>query len=433
MRHAVHSLERGLTANYTNGSNRARRHSTPARFDRSAARAQGAALSKATELQEIGHSGGRVTFTVTVVDGRVSYQVGWSHSRPNAAAVFAVYAIPQGAAVDDIELGGIGSRWNPPPIPGCYPVFISSDSTGMFGHQCPGCNGYWRSKHLSTVCPYCAFQSQKHFRFLTQAQQRYVPEYCATLHRALESGEPGEYVIDMDAVADAAGKDCPKPDFYYAEERQQNLFTCSACNGVTDVLGTYAYCSVCATRNDLQELETRIQAIRHRANSGGPYEACVRDAVAAFDSSASQYAKQLLSRVPLTRMRRAKLERSLYHNVETAAEIFQSAFGVDILDGVSAEDRAFGTKMFHRRHVYEHRGGEADEKYIADSGDNVRPKQALRETQESAHRTASFVLKLAGNIHRGFHEMFPPREEPIKRHEDDVKRREEWAKRHRSK
>jgi hypothetical protein len=62
--------------------------------------------------------------------------------------------------------------------------------------------------------------------------------------------------------------------------------------------------------------------------------------------------------------------------------------------------------MFHRRHVYVHKGGEADEKYIADSGDNVRLKQALRETQESAHRTASFVLKLAGNLHREFHELF---------------------------
>ena len=389
-------------------------------------------MSKATEFQEIGHSGGKVTFTVKIVDGRLSYRVGFSHSRPNAVALFAVYAIPQGAAVDDLELGGLGSPWNPPPVPGCYPVFISSDSTGMFGQQCPDCKGYWRSKHLGAVCPYCALQCEKRFHFLTQAQQRYVAEYCSTLHRALESGEPGEYVIDMDAVADAAGKDTPKPDFYYAEEQQQNLFTCSACNGVTDVLGTYAYCSVCGTRNDLRELEIRIQAIRDRANSGGPYEGCVRDAVAAFDSFASQYARQLLLRVPLTRTRRAKLERSSYHNVETAAELFQSIFGIDLLDGVSAEDRDFGSKMFHRRHVYEHRGGEADEKYIADSGDVVRPKQALRETQESAHQTASFVLKLARSLHRGFHEMFPPCEEPVKRHEEDVKRREEWAKRCRS-
>ena len=84
---------------------------------------------------------------------------------------------------------------------------------------------------------------------------------------------------------------------------------------------------------------------------------------------------------------------------------------------MSDEDVAFATLRFHRRHVYEHKGGEADEKYIADSGDKVRLKQALRETQESAHRTASLVMKLGSKLHEGFHNIFPPLEEPIRTHE----------------
>jgi hypothetical protein len=233
----------------------------------------------------------------------------------------------------------------------------------------------------------------------------------------------------MDSVADAAGKASPKPAFYYAEEQQQNLFTCRACDGVTDVLGTYAYCSLCATRNDLQDLEARVGAIRERANSGGQYEACVRDAVAVFDSLASQYARQLMTRVPLTRGRLARLEGARYHNLAPAAELFKSIFGIEIFDGINEADRAFATRAFHRRHVYEHKGGEADEKYIADSGDDVRLKQALRETQESANRTASLIVKMATNLHRGFHELFPPVEEPIKSHQESIRRREEWAKR----
>lgn len=50
-------------------------------------------MSDRNELQEIGHSGGTVTFSVKVIGGRLSYQVGWSHSRPNAAALFAFYAL----------------------------------------------------------------------------------------------------------------------------------------------------------------------------------------------------------------------------------------------------------------------------------------------------------------------------------------------------
>jgi hypothetical protein len=241
---------------------------------------------------------------------------------------------------------------------------------------------------LEPCLPVLRLPERGRFQFLTQAQRKYVEHYCSTLSGALESGEPGEYVIDMDAVADAAGKDSPKPAFYYAEEQQQNLFTCRACGGVTNVLGTYAYCSLCATRNDLQELEERVRSIRERANTGGPYEAYVSDAVAGFDSVASQYAKHLMTRVPLARGRLTRLQGARYHNLGPAAEAFKSIFRIDILEGLDEADRAFATRAFHRRYVYEHKGGEADEKYIADSGDDVRPKQALRETPESANRTA---------------------------------------------
>jgi hypothetical protein len=371
-----------------------------------------------SELEEIAHTGGKVTFKVEVdAEGRISYRVGWTHSRPTPATVFAVYAIPQGVAVGDIRLGGIGTPWNPPPLPACYPVFISSDSTGMFGHQCPSCSGYWRAGHGGKICPYCAFRAEENYHFLTEAQQRYVKQYCDVLSGALDSGQPGEYTIDMDAVAEAAGKDHDKPAFFYAEERQQNLFECSACGEVNDVLGTYAYCGSCGTRNDFQEFEKTIQGIRDRINAGGPHETCVKEAVAAFDSFAGQYAKQLLARVPLTPARRGRLERAHFHNLGPVAEMFRNIFDIDILSGMSQKDVAFVTLMFHRRHVYEHKGGEADEKYIADSGDKVRVKQALRENQESAHRTVSLVLKLAAHLHKGFHEIFPPLEEPIRWHE----------------
>src|SRR5262249_41678878 len=130
------------------------------------------------EFEEIGHTGGKVTFrVVTAEDGRRSYQVCWTHARPVAAALFAVWALPQGAAVDTIEMGGIGTPWNSAPVPGCYPVFIGSDSQGKFGHQCPECGGYWRSTGGATMCPYCAIPAPRH-AFLTDAQQRYVAQYC---------------------------------------------------------------------------------------------------------------------------------------------------------------------------------------------------------------------------------------------------------------
>lgn len=376
----------------------------------------------AKEFEEIGHSGGTVTFHVaTAADGRRSYQVQVRHQRPNAAAWIAVYAISPGIVVAPLPMGGIGSPWPPPPMPGCFLVFIASDSEGMFGHQCPACANYWRARFSSSVCPYCGLHGGVQ-EFLTDAQRRYVRQYCGTLEAALASDQDGDHVIDMDAVADAAGKDAAKPPFYYSEERQQHHFKCSACDQVTDILGRYGYCSACGTRNDLSEFEKTIAGLRARINAdAASYESSCKDAVAAFDSFAAQYAKQLTGLVPMTPARVNRIEKMRFHNLEVVHNEFKGTFDIDILAGSSAADTAFTTLMFHRRHVYEHNGGEADAKYIADSGDTaVREKQTLHETRESAHRIAGLVQRLATNLHRGFHEIFPPIPEPIERHKRHV-------------
>jgi hypothetical protein len=238
------------------------------------------------------------------------------------------------------------------------------------------------------------------------------------MREALNSDADGEHIIDMDAVADVVGKEAEKPAFYYAEESQQNKFTCKACGALNDILGRFGYCSVCATRNDLQELSDKtIPLLRDRINSGGPYEACVKDAVSEFDSFAGVCVTQLVQHVGMTPARRNRLENRRFHNLQSVAADLKEILDINILDGMKTEDVEFAKLMFHRTHVYEHKGGEADEKYIEDSGDiSVRPKQLLRETVESARRIAGLVEKMAANLHHGFQEIFPPEQGPIKRH-----------------
>ena len=362
------------------------------------------------EFREIGHSGGQVKFNVLTTDGRRSYQVGWQHSRPTPAALFAVYALPQGGeVVETIQLGGIGTPWNPPPVAGCYPVFIASDSEGFFGCQCPECQGYWRARSFPGICPYCGFKGRRH-DFLTMAQRLYAKQYCEMLSEVLHNGADGEHIIDMDAVADAAGRDIPKPSFYYTEESQQNKYTCDACGDINDIIGRFGFCSLCGTRNDIQELtEKTIPKIRARINGGGPYDVCLREVASAFDSFMAQYMKELIRRVPMRARRRGRLEQLRSHQLDRAVQDIRIAFDIDLFSGLKQSEENAAKLMFHRRHVYEHNGGEADEKYITDSGDTtVRPKQALRETAQSVHGFANVVVTMAHNLHQGFHDIFPP-------------------------
>jgi hypothetical protein len=60
-----------------------------------------------------------------------------------------------------------------------------------------------------------------------------------------------------------------------------------------------------------------------------------------------------------------------------------------------------------------------DERYLKESGDTtVRLKQHIQETQQDGHRLVNWLVKMARNLHKGFHEIIPPLPEPIQAFED---------------
>jgi hypothetical protein len=108
-----------------------------------------------------------------------------------------------------------------------------------------------------------------------------------------------------------------------------------------------------------------------------------------------------------------------FHNLQEVRETFKNWFDFDLCAGMKENECRVVTLMFHRRHVYEHNGGEVDQKYLDDSGDStVRLKQHIHETQQGAHSLLGSLVKMVRNIHNGFHELFPPIAAPIKAFED---------------
>lgn len=375
-----------------------------------------------TEFMEVAHCGGQFTVRVDEQNGQRGVVFGFRFSRPLPAKLFAIYCLPAGIPVATIALGGIGDAWDPPPFLTSIPVFIASDSQGYFGHECPSCRGYWRSDGAPAAwpmtCAYCGHRGPIHL-FRTKGQGAFIEHYCRLADDVMHYSDPGEYVVDMDQVADQVASKVARPPFYYVEETQQTKFVCSACGGRTDILGHSGYCSTCGTWNGLDLFEAQINGIRDRLVQGSLSAAdAVKDAVSAFDSCARSYVKQLASRIPATPGRRQRFERMLVHDLRACAGDLKAAFDIDILSGISDADLAFANKMFHRRHVYEHNGGEVDERYLTQSGDtSVRLKQAIRETRDNAMQTTQLVVQMMRNLHRGFHSVFPPERTPIEHHE----------------
>lgn len=229
----------------------------------------------------------------------------------------------------------------------------------------------------------------------------------------------------MDAVAAAVASE-EKPPFYYAEERQQNLFKCNSCDGENDILGRYGFCSLCGIHNGLQELQSDLTKARARITAGGPYEGALTDVVSAFDSYARQLAKHL-ARTPMRRKRREMLAARLFHNLKARAAELKAWFDIDFFDGISDADIDLAHKLFLRRHIYEHNGGEVDQRYIDESGDtSVRLKQHIRETAESATRLTDVVERIAANIKTGFDDIFLGESKPL---EYQARRKSQWRPR----
>ena len=102
--------------------------------------------------------------------------------------------------------------------------------------------------------------------------------------------------------------------------------------------------------------------------------------------------------------------RMTFHNLRNTATELKAVVDIDILDTLTVDEIQFAELMFHRRQIYEHNGGVADEKYLADSGDStVRRGQVVHQSRRrSAHRIISLIAKMGQALHQDF-TKFPPR------------------------
>lgn len=364
------------------------------------------------DFRDIGHSGGKYKIKALTENGRRYYQVGITKSSPTPMSCFIIVADFGGNPLGVVDLGwNARDDDNEPKASDVVQVFIGSDRENYFGHQCPECEGYWRSPAAPArwplTCPYCGVRAPT-YAFLTQGQRKYVAECCAQVWDAIHSDSDVESEIDMDKIADEVQRGVEPPSFYYAEQGQQCQFQCSMCGTWNDVLGRFAFCSCCGNRNGRElvfaDLDRQKESL---ANSTLPSDV-IRNAVSILDAMGTDYVRQLLRFVHMTPGRRKKATSIKFHDLDRFVECLKSVFDIDVLAAVKDEDASFLKVMFQRRHVHEHKGGVVDQKYIDQSGDrSMRVGQVIREENESAIRFCDLVFGIAAQMHDGFHSILP--------------------------
>jgi hypothetical protein len=82
-----------------------------------------------------------------------------------------------------------------------------------------------------------------------------------------------------------------------------------------------------------------------------------------------------------------------------------------------ADEIGFATIMFHRRHLFDHSEGLADEKCVADSNENLPTETGTSRDSCVSAPNRGGCLEMASIIHHGFHEILRPDEVPIQRHQ----------------
>lgn len=338
-------------------------------------------------------------------------------------ALYGIWATSQG-----LPVGIMGPDDDPPPHRGCFRVLIVTDQRSMWGRKCPHCKQYWRAGTPGlaevTVCPYCGKYSRA-FECLSDAQRAYVDACCILYERILTEEKDGYYEISArELLAQAMASEdgvTPAPPEFFMEKQRQTRFTCDSCANATDVLGRFAYCSSCGTRNDAALLRHDLDGLRTGILAGASPTTALKEAVDAFDAVGRNLARQLTSLVPMTKSRRARWDRVNFQQLEATARILKSDFDIDIFDGISDSDRNAAALRFHRRHLYAHRGGVVDQQYIDDSGDRtVQVGLLIQETRETVLPLLSQVSKLTENLVRGFHSVIPVQDTPIRHYREKL-------------
>jgi hypothetical protein len=266
---------------------------------------------------------------------------------------------------------------------------MKRDPEGYLGRECPNqdCLGYFKITPGTGVkgpapchCPYCGHTGDQN-TFWTREQLAYGKSVA--LHRITEavlkdlksvefSHRSPRGSFDIGISLKVEGR--PHPIRYYREKQLETEVTCDHCTLRYAIYGAFGFCPDCGVHNSRQILEKNLELAKKQIALAGQVDAALadqltgnalEDAVSSFDGFGRETCRvrSALSTAP------PNAENVSFQNLTRARQLLRGLFGIDMASGVTADEWAFASRCFQKRHLLAHSMGVVDEAYLRATAD----------------------------------------------------------------
>lgn len=247
-------------------------------------------------------------------------------------------------------------------------VSVPTDS-GFLGHACnaPGCGQYFKVHQDDRVdlmhCPYCGEQfpqSELH----TAEQSRHIRQAAkeeAIFYAKQELQKMLKKTFGNASARRSGFSYKPSPirkelvHANYSERKVDTELRCPDCSCRFQVYGLFGFCPACGEDN-LQVYDTNWSVIEQEVATAENPDRALRhaygDLVSAFEVFCAGKARRLPGNPPS------------FQILFDTRRYFKDELGVDFLDGINPPELLALRRLFQKRHVSIHAGGQVTERYV---------------------------------------------------------------------
>lgn len=247
-----------------------------------------------------------------------------------------------------------------------FKISIPTDADGFVGRACdaPDCKQYFKvyvPDHGDKLnCPYCGVQFSRDSLF-TSSQLKYAKEAAIEEARVYAVEEFQKMLRDtLRGSKYLTYKPGRKPrkrhvQPRYVEREVDTEFQCVECSVRFQVYGIFGFCPGCSCEN-LQIYDANWANIKRKLYTGPDKNRQFRhaygDLVSTFEVFCSRKAKRLTQ------------ESGNFQTLFDARKFFKKHANVDIFTNITGGDLLALRRVFQKRHVCIHAGGEITDRYV---------------------------------------------------------------------